>query len=113
MTEIIETEAETVEEVEAVIETVEAVEVETIEASIEELPPVSDKKFYTDNAFTILFGDDRRSPAPIREVKIVEYDHDYTHVEVDGLYSSIQTRLIYLEPKRFGETPSITKDDIT
>ena len=72
----------------------------------------ADTKFYTDYPFVEL-GDEPNKEAPIREVSLIGFDGDkYVDVLVEGKVSSTKWGYIYMEPKRFGETPSVTLADI-
>jgi hypothetical protein len=71
------------------------------------------RKLYTDYPLAILFGDKPRVEAPIREVKLLDFDGDkYCTVEVGGMTADIKFGYIYFEPKRNGAAPSITIEEI-
>lgn len=71
------------------------------------------RKLYTDYPLAILFGDKPRVEAPIREVKLLDFDGDkYCTVEVEGMQADIKFGYIYFESKRNGATPSITIEEI-
>lgn len=70
------------------------------------------KKLWTDQPLAILFGDKPRVEAPIREVKLLDFDGQYCTVEVEGMQADIKFASIYLEEKRNGATPSITIEEI-
>ena len=51
--------------------------------------------FFTDYPFTEL-GDQPNKKAPVREIKILEYDGDkYVKIEVEGVISEIKSGYIY------------------
>jgi len=71
------------------------------------------RKLYTDYPLAILFGDKPRVEAPIREVKLLDFDGDrYCTVEIEGMTADIKFGYIYFEPKRNGATPAITIEEI-
>ncbi len=71
-------------------------------------------KLYTD--YPIRGLDDSDIDAPIREIKILHYDHNkYVTILVCGVENitdSIKLGYIYKEPKRLGETPGLTHEEV-
>lgn len=64
-------------------------------------------KFWTDYPIQQL-GDIPYQEAPIREVKILEYDRNkYVTVLVEGYEIEIKAGYIYLEPGRNGKVPQV------
>ncbi len=69
-------------------------------------------KLYTDYPILAL-GDEGGKYAPIREIHILDYDDNkYVTIFVDGVVDNIKLGYIYKEPKRLGETPSLTQEEL-